>query len=126
MNATAYSPILVATLVENFGEKVFRAVLDDAEAIQELAEVFSSLAESKLKCCALKGSALRLLAKSQGEKAVWHILASRVWPYGKVEKRQELFETLLKALTAITEPEFSKNSDKVVNPIKAARKALIK
>lgn len=126
VNATAYSPILVATLVENFGEKVFRAVLDDAEAIQELAEVFSSLAESKLKCCALKGSALRLLAKSQGEKAVWHILASRVWPYGKVEKRQELFETLLKTLTAITEPEFSKNSDKVVNPIKAARKALIK
>ena len=126
VNATAYSPILVATLVENFGEKVFRAVLDDAEAIQELAEVFSSLAESKLKCCALKGSALRLLANSQGEKAVWHILASRVWPYGKVEKRQELFETLLKTLTAITEPEFSKNSDKVVNPIKAARKALIK
>ena len=126
VNATAYSPILVATLVENFGEKVFRAVLDDAEAIQELAEVLSSLAESKLKCCALKGSALRLLAKSQGEKAVWHILASRVWPYGKVEKRQELFETLLKTLTAITEPEFSKNSDKVVNPIKAARKALIK
>ena len=126
VNATAYSPILVATLVENFGEKAFHAVLDDAEAIQELAEVFSSLAESKLKCCALKGSALRLLAKSQGEKAVWHILASRVWPYGKVEERAALFESFLKALTAITESEFSKNSKEVVDPIKEARKALIK
>ena len=126
-NATAYSPILVSTLVENFGEKVFRAVLSDAAAIRELTEVFdASVAESKLKCCVMNGSALVALVKARGEKAVWHILASRIWPFGKVEKRLQLFESFLKTLAAITEREFSKNSNDVVNPIKAARKALIK
>ena len=126
-NATAYSPILVSTLVENFGEKVFRAVLSDAAAIRELTEVFdASVAESKLKCCVMNGSALAALVKARGEKAVWHILASRIWPFGKVEKRLQLFESFLKTLAAITEREFSKNSNDVVNPIKSARKALIK
>lgn len=127
VNATAYSPIIVAMLVENFGEKAFRAVLNDAAAIQELSGLFdSSVLEKNLKCCALKDSALRSLAKSQGEKAVWYILASRIWPYGKVEKRRCLFASFMKTLTAITEAEFSKNSTEVIDPIKAARKALIK
>ena len=127
VNATSYSPILVATLVENFGEKAFHAVLNDAAAIQELAEVFdSSIAEANLKCCTLNGSALTELVKVQGEKTVWYILASRIWPYGKVEKRLELFESFLKTLAVITKPKFSDNGNDVVNPIKAARKALIK
>ena len=125
-NATVCSPILIATLFESFGEKVFRAVLNDEAAIQELSELLSGLSESKLKCCAVKGSSLKALVKAQGEKAVWYILASRVWPYGKVEKRLELFGAFLKTLAAITESDFSKNSNEVVDPIKAARKALIK
>lgn len=126
-NATSYSSILVATLVDTFGEEVFRTVLNDAAAIQELSEVLDScVAESKLKCCTLNGSALTVLAKTQGEKAVWYILASRIWPYGKVEKRRCLFASFMKTLTAITEAEFSKNSTEVIDPIKAARKALIK
>lgn len=127
VNATSYSPILVATLVENFGEKAFHAVLNDAAAIQELAEVFdSSIVEANLKCCLLNGSALTELVKVQGEKTVWYILASRIWPYRKVEKRLVLFESFLKTLAAITKPKFSDNGNDVVNPIKAARKALIK
>ena len=127
VTATSYSPILVATLVENFGEKAFHAVLNDAAAIQELAEVFdSSIVEANLKCCLLNGSALTELVKVQGEKTVWYILASRIWPYRKVEKRLVLFESFLKTLAAITKPKFSDNGNDVVNPIKAARKALIK
>ena len=126
VNATAYSPILVTTLIENFGEKTFRAVLDDTAAIQELAEVFDGKEACDLKCCALKGSALTALVKAQGERAVWYILASRIWPYVKVEKRLCLFESFLKTLAAITKPKFSDNSNEVVKPIKAAIKALIK
>ena len=126
VNATAYSPILVTTLIENFGEKTFRAVLDDTAAIQELAEVFDGKEACDLKCCALKGSALTALVKAQGERAVWYILASRIWPYVKVEKRLCLFEPFLKTLAAITKPKFSDNSNEVVKPIKAAIKALIK
>ena len=126
VTATSYSPILVATLVENFGEKAFRSVLNDAAAIQELAEVFDGKDACDLKCCALNGSALTALVKAQGEKAVWYVLASRIWPYGKVEKRLVLFESFLKTLAAITKPKFSDNGNDVVNPIKAARKALIK
>lgn len=126
VNATSYSPILVATLVDTFGEKAFRSVLNDAAAIQEMAEVFEGKDACDLKCCALNGSALTALVKAQGERAVWYIFASRVWPYGKVEKRLCLFESFLKTLAAITKPKFSDNSNEVVKPIKAAIKALIK
>lgn len=126
VNATAYSPILVATLVEKFGETAFCSVLNDTAAIQELTEVFDGKDACDLKCCALNGSALTALVKAQGEKAVWYILASRIWSYGKVEKRLCLFESFLKTLAAITKPKFSDNSNEVVKPIKAACKALIK
>lgn len=120
--ATEYTPVLLSTLVERFGEKVFRAVLNEAEAVRELADVFDSgVVECNLKC-----SSLVALVKTQGLEPVWTILAARLWPLPKVEKRQETFEAFLNAFAALTKPKFSENSKDVVDPFKAARKALIK
>lgn len=120
--ATEYTPVLLSTLVERFGEKVFRAVLNETEAVRELADVFDSgIVECNLKC-----SSLVALVKAQGIEPVWTILAARCWPLSKIEKRKEAFGAFLNAFAALTKPKFSDNPKDVVDPFKVARKALIK